>query len=448
MRRTLLLAVAVAALGCPSIESYDLDEEALLNPASCAGCHPDHFEQWSGSMHAYTGFDPVFDASNRVYLQDTGDARPDHCVRCHSPMAVREGFTENGLDLADAPDHLRGITCATCHLIEALAPDHTGDQEFARDGVLRGGLVDPSPTSAHASRYSLLHDRNDPSSSDMCGSCHCVWNQDDLHVERTLHEWRGSVYANHDLTRQTCGGCHMRGRDGRAATDPGLPIRRLHDHTFPGVDTALTDFPGKAAQAAAIQDELDNSLLARLCVEPDPAGAAVSVRLENIGAGHSFPSGASIDRRVWVEVRAWVGDTEVLTSGVVADGQPVTDLVDPTLWLMRDRDTGPDGEEVLFNWLATEVDSRLLTAATTVDPTDPDFLHSQERRWPVYAGIPDRVTMRVRMRALGLDVFEALVEQGGLDPALAAEQPTWDLRSTELEWTGGLAQLGTCVPAR
>ena len=51
-------------------------------------------------MHAYAAEDPVFLAMNQRLQRETGGALGDFCVRCHAPMAVREGATRDGLDLA------------------------------------------------------------------------------------------------------------------------------------------------------------------------------------------------------------------------------------------------------------------------------------------------------------------------------------------------------------
>ncbi len=438
-----LLLAAQVACSAPGA----LSDDELLDPTACAECHPEHYAQWAGSMHAYTGFDPLFVAQNRAYLADTGNQRPDYCVGCHSPVALQRGATTDGTDLDELPDSLRGVTCAACHLVEDAVRGHSAAPPIEEDGLIRGGISDVGRTPAHASGYSLLHDRDDPLSSELCGTCHCNWNPDGAHTERTYFEWEDSVFATRDLTRLTCGRCHMRGRTGRASTDESLPERRLHDHTWPGLDTALIDFPGMDVQAAEIQRDLDHSLLATLCVEPDPAGAAIVVRLENAGAGHSFPSGTSFDRRVWVELRAWQGDVEVLSSGIVGDDEPASAVQDPLMWLIRDRHLDAAGEPTDLPWRAAEVTGNLLEAAVTLDPTDPAFLHYQERRWPVYAGVPDRVEMRVRVRAIGLEVFEQLEQLGGLDPAIKLEQPTWEIGNTSLEWvgTGGPGDLGTCV---
>ncbi len=444
------LLLLLATAGCAASPGLDLDAEALLDPESCRGCHPVQFEQWSGSMHAYTGIDPLFLAQLRLGQEDTNGELGDHCISCHSPVAVRAGATVDGSNLPDVPAYLRGVTCAACHQIDSVSRDHNASHVMATDDNLRGGILDPVQNTAHGSVYSFAHDRNSRISSDTCGTCHCVFNKNGVHVERTLHEWRDTVFATGDLTVQTCGQCHMRGVDGVAAVSDGagrtaeqMPIRRIHDHSWPGVDTAALDFPQRDRQVELIQDELDTTLLARLCVTPIAGGVELVVRLENIRGGHSFPSGSAIDRRVWLELIASADGQEVFSTGVVGDDEAVATTGDPNLWLMRDRHFDADGEPVDFNWLTESVQSDLLPAATTNDPTDPDFYHFVERSWPLYGVSPDRVQMRVRMRAVGLEVLDQLVERAGLDPVVPAEQPTWNLGSTQLTWEG---QLGSCVP--
>ena len=43
----------------------------------------------------------------------------------------------------------------------------------------------------------------------------------------------------------------------------------------------------------------------------------------------------------------------------------------------------------------------------------------RSREYTVVAGVPDRVTARVRVRPLGLDFVDDLIESGDLDPKIA-----------------------------
>jgi hypothetical protein len=149
----------VIALLLSCQQSYYLDAEALRDPASCQGCHPTHYEQWEGSMHAYAGEDPVFRAMNARGQRETDGALGDFCVQCHAPVALALGLTEDGTDLDSVPEHLQGVTCAWCHLVDEVVDDHNAGLVLADDGVMRGGISDPQPNNAHASAWSPLLDR-------------------------------------------------------------------------------------------------------------------------------------------------------------------------------------------------------------------------------------------------------------------------------------------------
>ena len=41
-------------------DGYTLDAETILSPEACAECHPRHYEEWAGSMHAYASADAAF----------------------------------------------------------------------------------------------------------------------------------------------------------------------------------------------------------------------------------------------------------------------------------------------------------------------------------------------------------------------------------------------------
>src|SRR5579883_1120826 len=77
--------------GCGKPSSLSRDE--MLDPATCQACHPTHYQQWSGSMHAYAADDPVFLAMNQRGQRETGGKLGTFCVQCHAPMAVHEGAT-------------------------------------------------------------------------------------------------------------------------------------------------------------------------------------------------------------------------------------------------------------------------------------------------------------------------------------------------------------------
>ena len=442
-RRASLTAVAVPLLGlaaivasCSSSKTDDaptLTGDALLDPNNCLPCHADQFREWSGSMHAYAAEDPVFVAMNKRMQRETNGQAGTLCVSCHAPVAVRMGMTKDGLNLADLPASVRGVTCYFCHATDAVEGTHSNPLRLATDGALRGGIRDPIK-GPHRATYSPLHDRETQASATMCGACHDVVTPAGAHIERTFEEWNASLYAKPG--QLACGKCHMEGRDGVAAKVDGAPMRRVHDHAMAAVDIAVTPFSETDAQRAGVQRLLDATLLTKLCVKQAPAGVLAEVTLDNAFAGHKFPSGAAQDRRAWLELIAYRAGAQVFATGVVADKVSVTSLVDPNLWLLRDRIFGPDDKETHLFWQAARFESELLPAAVTADPKDPAFFHSVTRTFTLPVPPPDRVTMRVRMRPMDFDLLDDLVATKDLDPAVLDRIPTYDLGGTVREWTG------------
>lgn len=435
-----LLAVAIgAAVACgPDAGEPEptLTGQALLDPKSCLPCHERHVREWSGSMHAYAAEDPVFVAMNARMQRETGGQNKDFCVGCHAPMAVRTGATVDGTNLAQVPSHLKGVTCVFCHEASSVEGTHNNPLKLAGDGVMRGAYADPARSSPHRAARSPLHDREDLSSSQLCGACHDVVTPHGAHIERTFAEWKSSLYAQNAPTSQlTCGKCHMTGRTDVAAEAEGVPVRTVHDHSMPAVDIALTPWPEAAEQRRRVQEFLDGSLIAKLCVLQTPQGPTADITLDNAFAGHGFPSGANQDRRAWVEVVAWREGQVVFQSGVVPDRKAVEKIDDPNLWLLRDTIYDRSGKETHMFWEAARVEPAQLPPAVTNDPLDPRFYHQVKRTYALPFPPPDRLTMRVRMRPMDFALLDDLVASGDLAPEILDRIPTFDLASTVKEWT-------------
>jgi len=268
-------------------------------------------------------------------------------------------------------------------------------------------------------------------------------------LERTFAEWRSSVFGQ-AAVGTTCGQCHMDRSlvDAPVAQFAGAPPRRAHDHRFPAVDVALSPFAEVEDQRAAVQRFLDTSLQTALCVRGFGAGTTLQVILDNVAGGHSWPSGAAQDRRAWVEVVAYAGSDVIFESGVVGEGGTPAAIVDPDLWLLRDCMFDASGRETHMFWDAASNESRLLPAQQTFDPTDRRFYQSHIVQTYPRAGAltlprtPDRVTMRVRLQPVGLEVIDDLAASGDLSAegatGLKRAMPTYDIGSV-LEWTAATA---------
>lgn len=433
----LVISTAAAVLGaCGSgpAPAARFDREALLDPEACRSCHPTQFEDWSGSMHAYAADDPVFVAMNARGQRETGGALGSFCVNCHAPIAVREGLTTDGLNLAEVPRAKKGVTCYFCHAIESVTDTHNNPLILAKDDALFGPFGDPVPGTPHVARYSAFLDGTRSESAAACGSCHDIVNQHGAHVERTFKEWQGSLFSA-PTTGLSCAQCHMEGSDGPAATT-STRTRRLHRHDFPAVDLALTEFPHVEEQRARAQKLLDSTVQSTLCW--NPVTSRIEVTLDNVGAGHGWPSGATPDRRAWVEVDAYLGADHLYSSGGAGAG-PLEASTDPDLWLVRDCLFDETGAEVTMFWEAAQVTSNQLPAAVTANVNDPaSFIPHRQRAFPsAGAGLaqtPDRITLKVHLQAIGDDVLSDLVASGDLAADVPARIARYELAGAALEW--------------
>jgi Cytochrome c554 and c-prime len=462
------LVMGLAAVACgrePPSGALDPNDR-LLDPKTCEECHPLHYREWLGSMHAYAAEDPVFLAMNARGQRETNGALGDFCVRCHAPMAVELGLTTDGLDLDQVPQHLRGVTCFFCHTAEAVEGEHNNPLRLSGTRTLLGAVHDAVDNEAHASAYSPLLDSATPESAAMCGSCHDVVTPNGVHLERTYAEWQASFFADLDplsggpaIYGLRCGSCHMGPAvDGPIADAPGVRAdRRRHPHGMPAVDVALHDWPDaelgpqlRAEQLEGIAFQRKSALCATICVNPDDAGGSnVDIYLHNEFSAHSWPSGAAQDRRAWLELRAYAGGVAALEVGVLDDGVPVSTIADdPLLWQLRDWIYGDGDQEVHMFWEAKRVEGELLPASDVLSPMG-DASTWRSRRYAVPDVEVDRVTTRLRLRAMGLEVLDSLIESGDLDPGVRDQITTFDIAPTVLEWTPEAAEsfdgYGPCV---
>ncbi len=443
MKRALFIAVPIAIAagwlsscsGQPIAKTYDLTREQLQNPESCKSCHENHYNEWSGSMHAYASDDPIFRALNKKMLRDTSGANPTFCVQCHAPVAVREGATKDGNNLDQLPVSMRGVTCYFCHSVDAVLGTHNNPLQLASDGKMRAAISDPTENKAHPSAYSTLHDRDDVESAKLCGACHDIVSPLGAHVERTYSEWQSSLFANPQLGKQlACGKCHTEGRSDVAANAPGVGLRTVHDHKMAGVDVALTPFAQSTEQHAAVQVNLNTTITTKMCVRPGRLGTNVEITIDNGFVGHGWPSGAMPDRRAWLEVDASLLGATTFSSGKVAAAQSVKDVQTSDWLVLGDSDYTTDKKLTHRLWEIASYDSSQLSVPVTSDPQDPRFYHSITKVYEVVGDV-DKVTMAVHIRPVDFDVVDELIASGDLGAAIRDKIQTFTLQNTVLEWT-------------
>jgi hypothetical protein len=414
-----------------------LTEAERMDPEACASCHPSHVAEWSTSMHAHASSDPVFLAMNRRGQEETGGTLGDFCVKCHAPVASALGLTNNRDDLESLPKYAQGVTCYFCHSVASISEDHNNGLLLADDASLRGPIERPVKGAAHEMKYSALHDRLRPESSNLCGSCHDVVLDNGLKLERTALEWRASAFAPEQALTPaavaTCTGCHMQ-QKGTPSVVKSPAYHTGHDHHMAAVDVDLgAEEAVMAQQREFVGEFLDTSIGLEICLQPTSAAeSAVYVTIENASSGHFFPSGASHDRRVWVEVTAYdASGTALYSSGAAAPDEGGD--TDPDLWSLGDVAFKEDRSRAHMFWDIASTEPHGIPAPVTFDLSSPSaLLHHVTRRFPrsrtaMIAGAVTRVTVTVRFRPIGFDVLDDLVATGHLDGAVRGAMPVFDI---------------------
>jgi hypothetical protein len=336
----------------------------FATPEQCATCHPNHYEEWQTSMHAYAFVDPVFFAMHDRGQQLTGGALNQFCTKCHSPIASRSGETPPFFDRNKlSPVSTRGVSCDVCHSITKVNKIFNAQFEMTPGNTKYGSLDNPAPNTFHQSQFNALFDR-----SDFCGTCHEVVNTLlDTRVEETYTEWVQAAAAGMSFD---CQDCHMPTYAGEAAVD-GPQRDKVHRHYFVGVDVPLVDFPGADLQRQMSEELLQNS--AEISVSAPAAVKAgdtlrVAVQVTNTRTGHHLPSGTAAERQMWIAIQARDANGALLyqtgqldANGDLMDHHSALDPnADRDLVVFRQKLFDETGKEVLFFFQAKSVENNLI----------------------------------------------------------------------------------------
>jgi hypothetical protein len=471
----MLLVLALAA--CNGCDDTKFSVEKLQNPETCKECHPKHYDQWSGSMHAYASDDPVFIAMNKRGQRETNGELGNFCLTCHAPMAIALGEASGSdFDPATLRPETRGITCFFCHNVEQVTDDHNNPIVLAMDQTMRGGAKNPVDTPAHHSKHDAELMVGKTNKSTMCGACHdLVTPGANVHLERSFAEWKQTVFAQENpdpaaFLPQTCSRCHMIATDEIIADKPGLNVKSrvngFHEHLFPAIDQALTAWPQLAEQEAAIKRDLAGAIAIKgikplgsddapggICLNPD---LTLTVRVDSFNVGHMFPSGAAQDRRMWLHVVAKdAGGTIVFERGNVPPGVDPEETMDPTVncaatnpalgrtscAAFYDRTFKADNTPAHFFWEVARYESQLIRPAVTLDPNSAAYDHSTTVVYqlaPAIAGQIDRIEAELLMRPLPFAMLRELEQSGDLDPSVKNQLKTLQVGEKSI-WTKATA---------
>lgn len=287
-------------------------DTSFTNTEICSGCHWDAFAQWSQSMHSHANTDAFYRAVYKRADIDTGGRAERFCgaSRCHSPAAFLAGEDPFGTidDVAKT-----GVFCDFCHTISSRRG--IGDASYVSSpGRVKRGPYRRSQSPYHLTAYSPQQTR-----SEFCGICHNVTNPvTGLKLETTYEEWAQSRYNRHDPAKNTeCQGCHMKPYAGRAS-DIGPRRPEMFAHTFVGARSFAGGGPEFDYRERAVIARLRSAARLRI-VSVNRTGNRVllAVRVTNVGAGHSLPTGVTDVRQMWLRLTVRSASGEVYSSGAL-----------------------------------------------------------------------------------------------------------------------------------
>jgi len=335
------------------IDSTSIFKASDFEPATtCKSCHPRHFDEWSGSRHAYALVDPVFLALRRVGQSQYINALNGLCEGCHSPIGARSNEIKWGPIPAEdlSPVTQEGIGCDVCHTVTSLSRLSNAGFLLSPGNTKHGGLRNPQQNIHHASTFNDLYQ-----SSEYCGSCHDLVTDAGLGLETVFQEWRQSGFQ---VTGKTCSDCHMAPYAGEAAV--GGPVRTVHDHRFIGADIALIDFPNREDQLAKVTAMLRGALTVSHDIPTSVSAGSVlplQVTLTNDMTGHDVPSGVPFIRQIWVSVIVRDQQGSIIyesgqldANGDLMDRHSAFPVRDPDLFNTQASMLRADSSETGFPW--------------------------------------------------------------------------------------------------
>lgn len=343
----------------------------LMMDTYCQECHADGYAGWFHSAHHFSSFNnPAYLFSIRetrqVAMNRDGDVKASRwCAGCHDPVPFFSGaFDDPAFDIENDPTAHAGVTCTACHSIVNVNStvgngDYTIEEPihypfaFSTNRVLaflNHLLVKAKPEFHKKTFLKPLH-----RTAEFCSVCHKVSLPRELnHYKEWLrgqnsydsfllsgvsgHGARSFYYPEH--AEKDCNGCHMplMASDdfGAQLFSPTNQVLSIHDHLFPGGNTALPHWRGATnavlAQQAILEDcaridlfglkrggTIDGELLAPLrpvvpALEPG-ATYLLEVVVRTLKLGHLLTEGTADSNELWVDVRVSADGETVGRSG-------------------------------------------------------------------------------------------------------------------------------------
>ena len=302
-----------------------IDQTRFDDASVCGVCHSEIYQEWRSSIMSHAWDDPLYRALLKQASIATDGATDNFCAGCHTPLGLLSGQINSAVNrespFSDENKNLPGVDCETCHNMTDVSGLDNGayvmDVKSENFPIKRGPRRD-AVSPYHATEYSDLHTR-----SEFCGACHNVTHPtNNVPIERTYDEWYESAYRLNDVQ---CQDCHMKSVSGKSAM-MGPERKDRASHHFGSANTTIMQYFNEFENAERARELLASAAKIGITRITKKAKSGdyidISVKVENVGAGHKLPTGFPEGREVWVEllITDAKGD-KVYHSGEIKNGK-------------------------------------------------------------------------------------------------------------------------------
>lgn len=245
-----------------TVDHNFIKPDAFPTAEYCGHCHQQAYAQWRQSLHSNSFRTPFYRTSVNILARTKGIEYTRHCDSCHNPIGVVSGALTPGATV-DRNFDLNGLTCTTCHSIQALQPT-TGNGSFMmgvpavitdEQGNRVPGVVPDEEIIHHPERHSKAVMNALYRKPEFCAACHKANLPSTLNGYKWIRaftsydEWQNSKFSKRnpltfyqaDFT--TCQGCHMP-REKATLKDYGAKNGALASHRWPAGNTAVPFYYG------------------------------------------------------------------------------------------------------------------------------------------------------------------------------------------------------------
>ena len=256
-----------AATNSPTASADELHLQLLARQggfpgaASCQPCHPQIYQEWRMSAHAYASISPMFHKFEQKINDLSQGTVGTFCLRCHATVGTTINERRELPLWERSPVSREGVTCITCHRVREQYGRVNGERRIERadifypmsgstDGIsMQQVLTNLAYYKVKASEegrgreiHNGVFEMVQMNKSEFCVSCHQVAVHPGIKLEVVWEQFRDSPAFKQGTT---CQDCHMGTVPGKAegydtapaAIVDGKPInpgRKHSSHLFAG----------------------------------------------------------------------------------------------------------------------------------------------------------------------------------------------------------------------